>query len=348
MVFYRLKLIGVRIMVTIKQIAKLTGVSIATVSYALNNTGNISADTRRRIIEVAKETGYIESTSAYAARVKQYKNIGIVFRIFKGAYYHFMLEGMHQSAASRYKYGVQLIISNKNESKLLEDILNANVDALIILSSVIEDSTIEKLKNRGIPLVFLDREIEDELISSVLTNNVMGITDVMEYLILNGHRRIAFMRGDGLYNDGMRYEAYVSAMKRHCLPIEPSMIMRADFDTVYAEAQLLKAYPNMKCFPDAICCANDEMAKGCVRALESMGFSVPRDVSITGFDDTLRAGDCSVQLTTVRNPIQRIAKEAVEEAMRLIQCGGNGKKIFVETEFIERNSCTIRDLRGVE
>ena len=80
-------------MATIKQIADITGVSIATVSYALNNTGNISADTRKRIIEAAKETGYIESNAALATRVKRYNNIGLVFRIFKGAYYHLMLEG---------------------------------------------------------------------------------------------------------------------------------------------------------------------------------------------------------------------------------------------------------------
>lgn len=335
-------------MATIKQIAEIAGVSIATVSYALNNTGNISPETRRRIIEVAKQIGYVENTATYAARPKQFKNIGVVFRIYKGAYYYSLLEGLHQTIGHRYKYGTHVIVSDKQVSKLLEDVVNANVDALIILSELIDDSTILKLKSRGIPMVFLDREIEDELISSVLTDNVMGMTDVMEHLISNGHRRIAFMRGDGLYNDGKRYEAYVDAMKRHCLPVEPSMIMRANFDTIYAEAQFLKAYPNMKYFPDAVCCANDQMAMGVIKALNSIGFTVPRDVSVTGFDDCFDIGESAVRLTTVRNPIFRIAKMAAEEAMRLIQQGGKGKKIFVETEFVQRNSCTIRNLRGVE
>ncbi len=335
-------------MATIKQIAEIAGVSIATVSYALNNTGNISPETRRKIVEVAKRIGYVDTMATYAARPKQFKNIGVIFRIYKGAYYYSLLEGLHQTIGHRYKYGTHVIVSDKPEAKILEDILNANVDALIILSELIEDSTILKLKSRGIPMVFLDREIEDELISSVVTDNVMGMTDVMEYLISNGHRRIAFMRGDGLYNDGKRYEAYVNAMKRHCLPIDPTMVMKANFDTIYAEAQFLKAYPNMKNFPDAVCCANDEMAKGVIKALNSIGFTVPRDVSVTGFDDSLNPSESTVQLTTVKNPIYRIAKTAAEEAMRLIREGGKGKKIFVETEFAERNSCTIRNLRGVE
>lgn len=335
-------------MATIKQIAQITGVSIATVSYALNNTGNISAETRKRILQTAKDIGYPVVGGKYPARVKRTGNIGIVFRIFKGGYYYTLLEGLHRAICHMYKYGIHLFMGEKPESKLVEEILGANIDAVIILSKLIEDSTIEKLKSRGMPLIFLDREIEDELISSVLTDNVMGITDVMEYLIAGGHRRIAFMRGDALYNDGKRYEAYISALKRHCLPVEPSMIMRANFDTVHAQSQFLQAYPNMKYFPDAICCANDEMARGCIKALESIGFHVPRDVSVTGFDDCSHASEGSVQLTTVRNPISRIAIVAVDEAFRLMQHGGRGKKIFVDTEFIERNSCTIRNLRGVD
>ncbi len=332
-------------MATIKQIAEIAGVSIATVSYALNNTGNISAETRRRIIEVAKSVGYVEGSGIYSIHPKQYKNIGIVFRIFKGPYYYKLLEGLHQSITFRYKYGLNLIVSAKPENKLIDDISRENIDALIVLNSIIEDASIEKLKKLGIPLVFLDREIEDEMISSVLTDNTKGMTEIMEYLISNGHRRIAFMRGDGLYNDGKRFEAYVNTMKKHGLQVEPSMIMKGFFNIFYAEGQFLENYPNMKNFPDAVCCANDEMAHGCINALQSMGFSVPRDVSVTGFDDaSTGSSEHSVRLTTVKNPVYKVATLAVDEAMRLIEQGGKGKKIFVETEFIERNSCTIRNL----
>ncbi len=333
---------------TVQTIAELAGVSIATVSYALNNTGNISFKTRERIIKIAQDVGYVTNVNEHLMKTRHYGNIGVVFNIFKGSYYYSMLEALTASISCRHKYGLHVIIGQKTERRIIDSILDTKLDAVIILNEKLEDSAIYKLKNRGIPMVFLDREIEDEMISSVLTDNVMGITDVMEYLIACGHKRIAFMRGDMKYNDGMRYKAYVNAMKRHSLMIEPSLIMQANFDEIYARSVFLNSYSSMNTFPDAVCCANDAMARGVIKALNTLGFNVPFDISVTGFDDSLENNSFSIPLTTVKNPISRIANIAVSEVFRLMQNDSVGKKILVDTEFVKRESCAIRNTRITE
>ncbi len=333
-------------MATIKEIADMAGVSIATVSYVLNNTGKISPETRKRVIETAQSVGYVTNINDHLMHTRQYGNIGVVFDTFKGGYYYSLLEGLENQIAFR-KNTLHLIVGPRNEKKLIENLISANVDALIIHSACIEDSEIHKLKSRGIPMVFLDREIEDDMISSVLTNNVMGITSAMEYLISTGHRRIAFMKGTAGYDGRKRFEAYLNTMKRYTLPVEESLILRANFDMKHAEYEFGQKFSSMKYIPDAVCCAGDCMAHGVIKALESMGFDVPNDISVTGFDDAIETQSFHIPLTTVRNPVRRIANLAVSETFRLMQTGGRGKTIFVDTEFVERLSCSNKKSRGV-
>mgnify|MGYP003306057823 CR=1 FL=1 len=332
-------------MATIKEIADMAGVSIATVSYVLNNTGKISAETRKKVIETAQTVGYVTNINNHLMHTRQYGNIGVVFDTFKGGYYYTLLEGLGEQVSFR-KHTLHLMLGNHNEKKIIENLLSANVDAVIIHSRRIEDSAIHKLKSRGIPMVFLDREIEDDMISSVLTDNVGGITSTMEHLISTGHRRIAFMQGTTGYDGRKRFEAYQKVMKQYSLPIEESLIMRANFDKMHAEYEFTAKFPSMKYIPDAVCCAGDCMAHGVIKALESMGFNVPNDISVTGFDDAIETQSFHIPLTTVRNPIKRIANIAVSETFRLMQSGGRGKTIFVDTEFVERFSCSNKKTRG--
>ena len=162
---------------------------------------------------------------------------------------------------------------------------SSGVEGAIILHCLVTDEWIYKLKDCGIPLVFLDREITDDKVSCVLVDNYQGMCTQMEYLIQTGHTRIAFIRGDYNYNDKQRYRAYVDTMKKHGLPVDNTMTVWGDFNYSTIRQQLAKYYPNFSSIPDAICCSNDNMAVACIEFFEQIGLSVPKDISICGFDD---------------------------------------------------------------
>ena len=220
---------------------------------------------------------------------------------------------------------------------------SSGVESAIILHCLVTDEWIYNLKDCGIPLVFLDREITDDKISSVLTSNYQNMCMQIEYLIRTGHKRIAFIRGSYNYDDKQRYRAYVDTMKKHGLPVDNTMTAWGDFNYFTIKQQFSTYYPNFSNIPDAICCSNDNMAVACIEFFERIGLSIPEDISICGFDDLYYSSVSKIPLTTVKNPIREISKKAVDEAVRLLDEKARGKCEFVSSKLIIRDSTTDRN-----
>ena len=177
----------------------------------------------------------------------------------------------------------------------------------------IADEYMERLEKINMPMVFIDREYKSEKISSVVIDNDYGVTQAVEYLIKLGHRRIGYVHGVENFDEKARFsEMYL-------------MLVRG--------AEL----------PDAFFCANDEMAWGCIRAMQAMGVQVPEQVSIVGFDDSLLAAYYSPALTTVHSPVVELGSKSATEIIRLVRREGieEGTSIRLDPRLILRDSCKL-------
>ena len=327
-------------MITIKDVAEKAGVSIAAVSYALNGTGSVSFETKKRILDVVKELDYVPSENARRLKQKKSKSIGLILRSFVTGFYGVLVEGASLTS-QRYNVNLEVHISPLPREDLIYSIMQSNVDGFIILHSDFMDEDIWKIKKGGFPIVFLDREIREEKISSVLVNNAGGLSLVFDHLVKTGHKRIAYMRGDGCYDDKKRFEGYVNSMKKYARPIDDSLILTGGFTEYAGYYAFRDAHSKMLQLPDAICCGNDSMAWGCIRAIEELGFRVPEDISVTGFDGYFIKPE-NMPLTTVYNPAGQIAQKAVEEVVRLMEPGEEGRITVIEPKVLIRDSTVYR------
>lgn len=149
------------------------------------------------------------------------------------------------------------------------------------------------------------------------------------------------MRGDGCYDDKKRFEGYINSMKKYARPIDDRLILTGGFTEYAGYYAFRNAYSEMLQLPDAICCGNDSMAWGCIRAIEELGFRVPEDISVTGFDGYFIKPE-NMPLTTVYNPAGQIAQKAVEEVVRLMKPGEEGRVTVVEPKVLIRDSTVYR------
>ncbi len=323
-------------MSTIKEVAKEAGVSIAAVSYALNGTGNVSEETKNRIMQAVKKLNYLPNENARNLRKRRKTSIGLFLKDFVVGFYGVLLESA-VAACVKNNIDFHLYIIPETGDVLTDKILSADVGGMIILHEDFSNNCIERLKSKNVPIVFLDREIQDDNISSVLTANAAGIVSVIDYLVKNGHRRILFMRGNGCYDDQKRFEGYLNAISKYGIPANLSSVINGQYTEYGGYYGFLEAYKKDGLLPDAICCSNDSMALGCIHALKDCGFSVPQDISVTGFDGYFTKPE-DIYLTSVYNPGDQLAKVAVGEICRLFDKEEKGRLTFVDTKLVIRDS----------
>lgn len=332
-------------MVTIKDIAKKAGVTPATVSYALNNKGSISDTMRKKILDVANELHYIPNRNAQLLKDRNSKTFGLFVSFFSGSFFMYLTESLSH-ALKLIGYNLEVHIIPEGGTDLLSKVASANVDAALVLhyncSDEDADILISVSKEKKMPLLFLDREICGEGYSSIVMDNANGIYQEVEMLFETGHKKIAYLIGEDGYDGKKRYEGYKRAMNTFELPINESWQLYAGGLSEWSGFQTIKAaFASIEEIPDAICCENDCLALGCIEALKTYGLYVPQDISVTGFDNLIPAQLADIKLTTVQNPIAKMARMAVDEAIRLMS-NNQGRVIFAEIQFVKKESCAIR------
>lgn len=332
-------------MVTIKDIAKEVGVTPATVSYVLNNKGSVSEATRQKILAAAMKMHYIPNRNAQFLKEKSSKTVGLFVSFFSGSFFMYLTESMSH-ALKLVGYDLEVHITSKSGMELASQMASANIDAAILLhyncSQADAETIISLMAEKEIPLIFLDRELCGKGCSSIVIDNANGMQQMVEYLFETGHRKIAYLRGEDGYDGSKRYEGYRHAMNLLRLPIRDEWQFYAGDLSEWSGFQAIKAaFSNLNEIPDAICCENDCLALGCIEALKVYGFSVPQDLSVTGFDNLVPAQLADISLTTIQNPISKMARMAVDEAIRLMS-KPQGRVIFAEIQFIKKDSCAIR------
>jgi len=327
-------------MVTIKDIAKLANVSHTTVSRALNNSPLIKEPTRRKILDIASQLNYSPNYSAKSLVTQKSYTIGLFFTSISdgtsASFFSDTIKGVNSVISQDYN----LFVRGIDDLQDFSSINNHRFDGIILMSqSDFDNSFIYHVIQKKIPIVVLNRDIEDSRIINILSNDKSGSHKAVEYLILNGHRDVAIIEGKkGFKSADERKNGYLSAMINHQIPIINHYIIKGNYDmeSGYLGMEKLLLLKNR---PTAVFCSNDDMAIGAMNAVFERGLNVPQDISIVGFDDSGFAQYTNPGLTTVKRPIEKISIQGAEQILKLIQDKGNsGGKIFEKTELIVRSS----------
>lgn len=334
--------IGGEMMATIKDVAKKAGVALSTASYALNNKGKVSLETKNRVLMAAEELGYIPNGVARNLQVTSTKTVGVFIWNVYGPIFGDMVKGMHDFIVREKKYDfiTGSIIGGK-DSTACKYMSEKRVDAAIVLCSNIDDEFLKTVACEKMPIVVLDREIEHPYIRSVLLDNKNGAYMAVEHMIRLGMKKIACISGSGEALDGkMRLQGYRKALETNGLEYNDKMVITGwckQDGGYYAMKHLLEDFSDI----EGVFCATDEMAIGAMKAIQENGLSIPKDIAIVGFDDMVLAKYVQPSLTTVRNPTYKWGMAAAQTLFNVIEKQEAAPKTIIPTQLVIRNSCGI-------
>jgi LacI family transcriptional regulator len=312
--------------ITIKDIAKALGLSTSTVSRALRGSYEISAETRKLVLEYAEKLNYRPNPIALSLKEKRSRSIGIVVCEIANNFFSQVINGIESVA---YKKGYYVIISQSHESFEREVantqyLASRSVDGLLIsLSTETTDLThLNKLHDKGLPIVFFDRITEEMPTHKVIANNFNGAYQATEHLINNGFKRIAHLTiSPHLSITKERLAGYKAALTDHHIPYDESLVQYCkyggliDRETEEAVDSLLA----QKHRPDAIVAASDKLSTGCLAALAKRGVKVPQDMAIVGFTNSLLTDIFHPALSSIRQPAFEMGQVAMELLIDLIE-----------------------------
>ena len=333
-------------MVTIKDVANESGVAISTVSNVLNNVEVVSEETRKKVLEAVEKLNYVPNMNARFLKSSKKNTIGLFLPSIQGDYYKMLMQAVHLQCRMR-GYLLNIYVSNENTSEEIYGmIISSGVEGAIILNEQLNDKYIERITQKKLPIVFIDREYTGDRMSSVVIDNVQGAVLAMEYLVKQGHRRIGYIHGVENSDDTARFDAYTGIMEKYGLPLDDSIILRGYFEEVVAYSEMRVLLLKGVQLPDAFFCANDEMAWGCIRALTEAGVKVPDQVSIMGFDDNTLAPYYIPSITTIHSPVTELGNTSAVELIRLLQSPepAQGTLQKLSPGLVIRDSCKFRIL----
>ena len=327
--------------ITIKDIARLANVSIATVSKVINNkTEGISEETKNRILQLIKETGYQPNAIARSLVTKKTKTIGLIVPDISNPFFPDVARGV-EDGAHMDGYNVFLCNTDDNLDKEIEYIKVLRekcVDGIIFTSgSIPKYEHIVELRTSGIPIVIIDRRIDSEDVYGVFLDNYKGGYIATRYLISLGHKRIGCVTGPLYVSSAIeRLEGYKKALMDNGIDIDETLIFEGDYrisgGAVGAEKLLDRKVT-------AIFAFNDLMAYGAYLTIRSHGYKIPDDISVVGFDDIQLSQVMEPQLTTIRQPAYDMGLNAVRILINLIGGKKCTKKIVkLQPQLIVRQS----------
>jgi LacI family transcriptional regulator len=308
--------------VTIREIADLAGVSIATVSRVLNGRGDVAPETRRLVSRIIEEHGYTANRSARGLSAGRTGIVGVLVPLLFPAYFASILAG---AAEALHEQDLRLLLSptgheHDREVTLLDRIAHGLTDGALIILPEESNEELARLLDRGYPFVVLDPLMPLEgRIPSVSAAHTSGADQAIRHLLALGHRRIAHITGPrGWVATEDRRRGYHAALAAAGILPDPTLEVEAtpEIGPGRAATQLLLDMPEP---PTAIFAFNDNIAIGAIQAAQARGLRVPEDLSVVGFDDVEHATIVTPTLTTVRQPLAEMGRTAVSLLARLLE-----------------------------
>lgn len=326
--------------VTIKDIAKIANVSHTTVSRALNNSPFINDETKAKIKDIAKQLNYIPNYSAKSLVLNRSYNIALFFStINQGTSPRFFYEavsGVNSVVKGRYN----LLVRGIDDYKDYSNINIKGFDGIILMSQSNNDNPfIYYMLERKVPIVILNRDIDESSIVNILSGDKKGAYEAVNYIIKNGHKDIAIIEGKkGFKATAERRDGFLKALIENNIPINNKFIVEGNY-TIESGHGAMKKLLKLNETPTAVFCSNDEMAIGAIKAIVEAGLNVPSDISVVGFDDNEIGAFITPSLTTVRRSISEVGKKGAEKLLDIIENNkSEGEKVYIDTELVERDS----------
>lgn len=334
--------------VTIKDVAREAGVSISTVSNALNDVDVLNPATKEHILEVAERLNYVPNLNGKQLKSGESKMLGFFTTSVSGPYFYVLVEAMARQC-EKLGYGLNVFIT-KDKQIILSNILGRRVDGVIIFEELmIDEKDVAAMEQEQVHAVFLDRVMKKETMGSVIFDSYVAGYEATKYLISLGHKKIAYISGvDTMYDSVQRQEGYLAALKEYHLEIDENYLLQGYFEEEGAY-NAVKSFMHWRPekLPDAFLAGNDVSAIGCIKALKSEGYQIPEDVSVMGFDDIELAKYFSPPLTTVRNQIARQGILAIDHLVQMIHKKEKGKIQKLPGEIIVRHSSNVKIDRNI-
>ncbi len=331
-------------MASIKDVALRARVSTTTVSHVVNRTRFVSDPVRHEVEAAIRELNYVPSAVARSLKSNSTKTIGMLIPNCSNPYFAEIVRSVEDHC---FGAGYTLILCNTDDephrqSAYLQALTEKRIDGMIIISTGEGKDFQRMLHGLPIPMVLLDREIDEVNCDLVETAHLQGGLMATEHLIGLGHRRIACLAGPAnLNSSAQRIEGWRSALAKAGLAASPELLWHSDF-TSQGGFNTMQAILASPLAPTAVFVCNDLMSIGALSAAHQAGIQIPQQMSLIGFDDIELAQFASPALTTIAQPKQRIGIAAVDMVLERIQGGRiQARQVILLPELIVRNSTTV-------
>jgi LacI family transcriptional regulator len=320
-------------MTTIKDVAKFARVSIAAASYGINGTGTISAATRKRVLEAAEKLNYHPNAFARNLKKPKTRTIGVFITRFSGSFYEEILEGIHDAVL---KTDYELIVCP--ESRSVRKILTQRqVDGAIVFDVKVKSDVLKKLASKRFPIIVLDRYLEADYLLPLLIDNEQGAKEAFYHLYNQGARRIFYISGALDSFDNMeRMKAFLGEADKNNITIQ---CYSGNFtkESGYDIARMIIETHDL---PEAVFCANDQMAIGFIEAMKENNLKAPENIAIVGFDDIQIARYMQPTLSTVGVSRFLWGSSAATQLIDYLENENPFKPNRIPTKLIQRESST--------
>lgn len=327
---------------TVRDIANKAGVSQSTVSKVLNNYPNIRDSTRKKVMQAIEELGFVPDQIARSMVKKMTGTIGLIVGDIANPFFS---ETSKTIITKARQSGLDVIISDTDYDnvvmqKALSAMMARRVDGILVASVEREDPNIDRLVEDNFPVILYNRKTDNEKTNYVVSNNECGSKLAVEHLIELGHSKICFLSGSYKYSTfHQRYEGYRKTLEKHNIPYRKEFVY-AQNNPENGLARYIREVMEQEDRPTAFFAATDQLAIQTMNLVSKMGYSVPGDISVVGFDDIEISSNPFIGLTTVSQNNQLMALTALEKLMALINGEKNEKpiQIVLESKLIIRKT----------
>jgi LacI family transcriptional regulator len=328
--------------VTIYDVAREAGVSMATVSRVVNNNPNVKPQTRKKVFEAIERLGYRPNAVARGLASKKTTTVGVVIPDISNAIFSEVARGI-EDIANMYHYNIILCNADKKKEKeirVVNTLLEKQVDGLLFMGGTVTEEHVRAFRTASVPIVLCATTSAEEAIPSVDIDHEAAAFDAVQLLIQNGHSRIGMISGtlQDPANGYMRYQGYKRALEDAGLPVLDEYIRVGNY-RYESGLEVMKYFLAMDNRPTAIFAATDEMAIGAIHTIQDSGLSVPDDISVISVDNIRMASMVRPLLTTVAQPMYDIGAVSMRLLTKLMNKEQVSQaKVTLPHEIIQRKS----------
>ena len=329
-------------MPTIRDVAKQAGVAPMTVSRVINNSGYVSEDTRTRVEEAISRLGYVPNMLGPSLRFNQTNTLALVLTDITNPFWTTVARGVEDAAQEA---GYSVILCNTDESEAKQDqyltmLLKRRIDGILLVPSTSTSNVVQTIKNQGVKVVVLDREVNDTEVDVVEGDSVGGAYQLTRYLIELGHQHIAILSGpQNVSTSSQRVAGFCRAIEEANLSHNTANIYWGEFSQTLGHEMVRRALQSTP-RPTAFLAVNNFIANGALQALREMNIRVPEDVSVVSFDDIPVSINPMPFLTVAAQPAYEMGYQATQLLVaRLVNAGPETvQKIILPVEILIRQS----------